>query len=199
MALVPTTKLEAVNVCLNNIGEAPVTSLDSGLLVDAQIASDIVDEISREVQSYGWNFNTEVFTLTPDIDGFINLPAATLKVDSVQANAAEDLIMRGSRLYDKDNNTFVFTESKTVEVVLFLDFDEMPETIRRFIALRSARVFQERQLGVDALSAQNREDERRAWAMLMSEEADSSDYNVLTDSNVVLRSVARQVFRGGLV
>lgn len=74
MALVPTTKLEAVNVCLTNIGEAPVTSLESGLLVDAQIASDIVDEISREVQSIGWNFNTEVFKLTPDTDGFINPP-----------------------------------------------------------------------------------------------------------------------------
>lgn len=196
MALVPTTKLEAVNVCLTNIGEAPVTSLESGLLVDAQIASDIVDEISREVQSIGWNFNTEEFDLTPDTDGFINLPASTLRVDSVKTNFHEDLIMRGSRLYDKDNNTYVFTEGKTVEVILYLVFDELPETVRRFIALRAARVFQERQLGVDALSAQNREDERRAWAMLMSEEADSADYNILSGTPTVSRIVSRQVYPG---
>ncbi len=199
MALVPTTQLEAVNVCLTNIGEAPVTTLDSGLLVDAHIASDIVDEISREVQSYGWNFNTEVFTLTPDVDGYINLPSSTLKADSVNEHCAENLIIRGSRLYDKDNNTYTFTEGKSVEVVLFLDFSYLPEVARRFISLRASRVFQERQLGSDSLSNQNREDESRAWARLLQEEADSADYNILTGSTDVYTSVSRMVFRGGLI
>jgi hypothetical protein len=64
MALTPTTKLEAVNVCLTNIGEAPVASL-TGLQVDAQVASSIIDEVSREVQSNGWHWNTEVHTISP--------------------------------------------------------------------------------------------------------------------------------------
>ena len=199
MALVPTTKLEAVNVCLTNIGEAPVTSLESGLLVDAQIASDIVDEISREVQSIGWNFNTEIRTLTPDDSGYIYLPASTLKVDTVAENINDNLIMRGSRLYDKDNNTYTFSSSKKVEIILFLAFEELPEIVRRFIALRSARIYQERQLGVDSLSAQNRDDELRAWAMLLAEESDSADYNMLTGSADVLRSVSRMVYRGGYI
>jgi len=199
MALVPTTKLEAVNVCLTNIGEAPVTSLDSGLLVDAQVASDIVDEISREVQSVGWNFNTEVHTLSPDTDGFIHLPASTLRADTVQEDARFNLVVRGRRLFDKDNNTYVFSSTKKVELVLFLDFEELPEVARRLIALRAARTFQERQLGVDSLSAQNRDDERRAWAAMLDEEAASSDYNILTGSADVYRSVSRFVYQGGLI
>ena len=197
MSLYPTTKLEAVNICLSNIGEAPVSSITSGLLVDAQIASDVVDESSRAVQSVGWNFNTEVFLLTPDNDGFINIPSSALRVDTVKENIGENLVVRGSRLYNKEDNTFLFTSAKRLEIVLFLEFEDLPEVARRFITLHAMRVFQERQLGVDALSAQNRDDERRAWAALLDDEAQSSDYNMLTGSSGVYNVVSRSVFRGG--
>lgn len=198
MALYQTTKLEAVNVCLTNIGEAPVASLDSGLLVDAQIASDVVDEISREVQSYGWHFNTEVLALLPDIDGYLHLPSTVLKADTVELDKGEDVIIRGTRLYDRANNTYRFTSSKRVQVVLCLDFELLPEVARRFITLRAARVFQERQLGVDSLSNQNRADEQSAWEALQAEEADAADYNMLRDSTDVGRMVSRTVVQGGL-
>ena len=53
-----TTQLQAVNSMLSTIGEAPVNSLDSGL-VDAETAETVLNEVSRDVQSFGWNFNTE--------------------------------------------------------------------------------------------------------------------------------------------
>mgnify|MGYP001400660828 CR=1 FL=1 len=58
MALTATTKLEAVNLMLSTIGEAPVNSLTSGL-VDAELAETILASVSKAVQSEGWNFNTE--------------------------------------------------------------------------------------------------------------------------------------------
>ena len=54
----PTTELEAVNIMLSTIGEAPVNNLDSGL-VDAETAETILKNVSRDVQSHGWNFNSE--------------------------------------------------------------------------------------------------------------------------------------------
>ena len=45
----PTTELEAVNIMLSTIGEAPVNNLDSGL-VDAETAETILKNVSRDVQ-----------------------------------------------------------------------------------------------------------------------------------------------------
>jgi len=188
--LTPTDKLAAVNICLTNLGESPVADLDSNIMVDAQIASDIVDEISREVQSTGWNFNTETHTLTPDVSGNLAVPTATLKADSTGNSRRRNLVLRNTRMYDKDNNTYAFTGAVTLELVLFLDFDELPETARRLIALRAARVFQERQLGNDSLSQENQQDENRAWAAMIREEAQSGDYNLL--NNPIMARIARR-------
>jgi len=49
-----TSKLDAVNTMLSSIGEAPVSSLSSGL-IEAEIAETILDTIDREVQSMGWH------------------------------------------------------------------------------------------------------------------------------------------------
>lgn len=190
MALTPTTKLEAVNTCLINIGESPVDNLDDGLLVDAQIALDVVDEISRDLQASGWHFNTETRTLTPTVDGTLNVPTSTLKADSVGTDASRDVVLRNVRLYDKDNNTYKFTGGIRLELVLYLDFEDLPETARRMIALRAARVFQERQLGAETISAANRSDEARAWTAMLHAEADSADYNIL--NNPILAKIARR-------
>ena len=67
MALAKTTKLEAINTMLSNVGEAPVNSLTGSLTNDVQLAQNILDEISREVQSAGWHFNTDKeVPLAPD-------------------------------------------------------------------------------------------------------------------------------------
>ena len=57
--LQPTTKLEAVNVMLTSIGEAPVNSLISGL-EDAELAETILESVNKETQSKGWIFNTDL-------------------------------------------------------------------------------------------------------------------------------------------
>lgn len=191
MALKPTSKLEAVNGCLTNIGESPVADLTTGLLVDAKIAEDVVNEISRDLQMDGWHFNTETRRITPDVSGNINLPANTLKIDATGFDAGRDVIQRGTKLYDKAGNTFAFTSGIHVEMILGLDWDELPEVARRLIAVRAARVFQERQLGVDSVSQQNRNDEARAWNSFVHAEGDSADYNIL--NTALSAKIARRV------
>ena len=135
MALTPTTKLEAVNVCLTNIGEAPVASL-TGLQVDAQVASSIIDEVSREVQSNGWHWNTEVHTISPNISNQILLPANTLRVDTVEKDRSLDVVQRGMKLYDRKDNTYTFTGALRLHLTVALDFNEIPEAARRYITMR---------------------------------------------------------------
>ena len=55
-----TTKLEAVNTMLGVIGESPVNTISgSSLPASVVVALNILDETNREVQSVGWDFNTE--------------------------------------------------------------------------------------------------------------------------------------------
>ena len=53
------TELEAVNVLLTTIGEAPVNTLTGNQVTDVTIANQVLTEVSREVQAQGWHFNTE--------------------------------------------------------------------------------------------------------------------------------------------
>ena len=48
MALTPTSKIQAVNIMLASIGEAPVSSLDDATLADVSIAESILDETNVE-------------------------------------------------------------------------------------------------------------------------------------------------------
>ena len=55
MSTSKTTKLEAVNLVLRNAGETPVTSLTSQAGVQSVMAEETVDEVSREIQTVGWD------------------------------------------------------------------------------------------------------------------------------------------------
>ncbi len=197
-----TTKLEAVNVMLSTIGEAAVNSLSSGLL-DAETAETILNNVTRSVQSTGWSFNEEIdYTLSPDSDGILNLPANCVRVDLAKSeskyrNANFDYVQRGTKLYDKINHTYAINETVKVDMIIALDFDELPETARRFIAIRASRIFQERVVGSETLSRFSDDDENTAWLDLLHSESDVNDYNIFDDSGtyrVLNRSITSKVF-----
>ncbi len=197
MSLNPTTKLEAVNMLLEGIMESPVNSVDGSGLQEADMASTMIDRVSREVQKKGWHWNTLIdYPLVPDVDGNIILPASTLSVDTMGTSAHLDLVQRGTKLYRRDTNTFNIGMTVRAELVLFLPFDELPESARWFIAVRATRKFQQKQLGSTELSEFDRGDEQDAYFDLLDEEADTRDYNVLRDSRTVSRIVNRTHFEG---
>ena len=55
------TKLEAVNLMLDSIGESPVSSLSSGL-ADAETAERIFNQVDKDVQAVGWHVNCLLYT-----------------------------------------------------------------------------------------------------------------------------------------
>ena len=129
MALSGTTQLEAVNTLLHTIGEAPVNSLTGTLPIDATLALNTINEISREVQSAGWHWNT-FYKYALSLDGDSKIPLAS-NIMRVDLNTGEyplssyDVIKRGSFLYNKQGNTFVFDEAVEANVIIYLPFEEL--------------------------------------------------------------------------
>ena len=146
MAVAATTELEAINIMLAAIGEAPVNSLIGTLPVDVKLAQSTLTEFNKEIQSEGWSFNTEIdVTLTRDGSNEISLPANVLRVDAnIHQHPTIDPIQRGLKLYDRLNNVYEFEEDLICTVVYFRPFIELTEPARRYINIKAARIFVDR-------------------------------------------------------
>ena len=182
MAVAATTELECINIMLAAIGEAPINTLTGTLPVDAVTAQKTLAEINKDVQNEGWSFNQEFnVKLTRDGSNQIALGTDMLKVDAnVFDHPTIDVIQRGLKMYDRKNNTYVFDTDLTCNVTYFRNFDEIPESARRYINIRAARVFVDRLVGDDGLRTYTAQDEARARANLMENDMDNADHNVLS-------------------
>jgi hypothetical protein len=188
-----TTKLDAVNAMLATIGEAPRNTLTGDKTADAARAINDLNEVTRLVQVEGWWFNTEEsFTLVRDTNGIIMVPSNTirLEIDPVKYRDVTP-ILRGDRLYDKKNRTYVFTQDIECQaIVVLLDFEQLPEPARQYVFIRASRVFQKRQLGSSTLHQLSQEEEFAARLALQTEEADSRQANIL--NNYYVQSITRR-------
>jgi hypothetical protein len=191
--LTPTSELEAVNTILAVIGESPISSLQEGAAVaDAVLAQTTLSEVSRQVQTKGWHFNTDKgIKLLPSVGGNIIIPSNCLRVDSVADSFGIDVAHRGNRLYNRTTHTYTFDGEITVDMVVLLPFDELPQAARHYITVKAARVFQARTVGSDALFQFSSVDERDALLDLKRAEGVNGDYNILTGNPTVFRTLNR--------
>jgi len=93
-------------------------------------------------------------------------------------SSTTDLVQRGTRMYDRIKNTYVITETIEVDIVVLLNFEEMPETARRYVTIKAARLLQDRVLGSETLHSFNAADEQSAWVSLTHNESDVRDLNI---------------------
>ena len=190
MALSPTTELEAVNTMLTSIGEQPIQNLDDlAGLTDASIARQILSNVSRAVQSRGWVFNTDLDkVMKPDQYGEILLNDTILRVDTTTRlrDPDNDIVERGRKLYDRQTNSPRFDADAKVKVnlIIYLNFKDLPEPARRYISIRAARIFHDRVVGSGELHRFYQEDEMQAWATLIEYEGDTADYNIFDNYDV---------------
>ena len=186
LALTPTSELEAVNIILGVVGENPVNSLDVSGLANVDIARQVLHDISREVQSQDWNFNTEYdYPLPRTIDGNIIVPPDTLKLDLVDDLIGRaDPVQRGDKLYDRKTRSWVFTEDLRFDITFFLPFEQIPEQVRRYISIRAARFFQRRFLSSNDINAFTEEEEWAARAGALAADASTADYNMAENYDV---------------
>jgi hypothetical protein len=187
--VVSTNKLQAVNTMLAGIGEAPIAALPA-TRADGQMAESVLDEATREVLSMGWHFNTEVKTLTRDVNGKVAVPTDYAKIDLYDESLSRldyEIVVRfdstgagAMRLYNKahNKNTFVLGIDPKCEIVYYQDFEQIPETARRYIMIKAARVFQDRIAGAPTVHQFQMQDEIMALAALRDQEATDSDYTI---------------------
>ena len=191
-----TTELSAVNTMLGVIGESPINSLSniSGV-IDAVTARQVLNEVAVTVLSEGWQFNTENnWTFLPDVTGTITIPSNLLEVSATD-HTTLDVAIRGTRLYDRKNHTYDFSDYAGIGVKLntvsLMEFDDMPQAAKYYVAIRAARVFQTRVVGSDTLKSFTAQDEMLARVALKKYDADTAGFNMLSGTYGVARTLER--------
>lgn len=184
-------ELGLINLCLMAIGEVELPSSTVPALIpigtDASAASKVVAEVTLEVLSRGWWFNTNYYyELTLDIDSKIPVPTDALRIDFGTTVNRGRYIERGGFLYDLVNNTNVFTESVYADIIILPDYADLPTTAYQYIGLRAARKFQQRIIGAGELFDFTRVDEQDAYLSFQREQAQTQDNNLI-DTRVVWR------------
>ena len=196
MAFTKTSKLEAINMMLSAIGEAPVNSLTTTselqLPTDVAIATSLLDEVSKETQMVGWNFNRErEVELSPNSSNEIDIPSNAASIDVEASNAkSKEYIQRGDRLYNKTDHTFTITSSLKCTVVYMLEWEDLPQAARHYIAIKAGRRLQDRTIGSELHHTFQATDEMQALIALKEAETDGGDFTIF-DNYDVFRTIDR--------
>lgn len=140
---VPFTILEAVNMLLEAARVAGVDSLAQvDLNEDAAAAKQALDDVSREVQRNGWEQNTtRGMVLDPEVDGTVNLPLDTARVKVSRGYSGNRVVPRDGKLYDPKLRTFNIGKSVTVDLVQYLEFSDLTDSMKSYITGLAARRF----------------------------------------------------------
>ena len=160
----------------------------------ASLAERTLDEVSREVQGAGWSWNTMLYDSIP-LDastGQSQLPGNTLAVRfNPLTYPSQRFVLRGLRLFDRVKNTYdlrssigVATTGNTsdlvAEIIEELPWDSIPETGRRYIMIRAARMFANRAVTSASIESYTAEDEQSALQTLKRTEDMAQNYNFIS-------------------
>ena len=181
MVLARTSKLQAVNKALQMMGESPLNSLQ-GLLGLGNLAEETLDSVSRKVQAEGWSFNTD-YQMTLTRDSTTNEISVGTNVSRVVIDPYEyydvDVVQRGSRLYDRKNNTYVFSIDLKADMTVILEWDDLPEHARVYIMTKAGKELQENMIGSKDLTEINMVLEQETRTQFLEEETTLSEHNML--------------------
>lgn len=179
------SKLQAVNVILSNIGQAPTTTLDT-TNPQVSLAELILDQVSSDVQSEGWVFNTERdYPFTPDMDTQeIAVPENVIQIDQPWGTDY-DVVIRGGKLYDRNEHSFKWDKAQYLTVTWLFDFQELPEAAKQYITSRAANLYAMRATGSAEVAKYSEREEANARAALLEYECNQGDYSVFSDGSGV--------------
>lgn len=182
-------KIEAVNAVIAVAGDAPVAALD-GSYEQAVIAERIIDRLSRDTQSTSWWFNEvnglEILKTTL---GEINLPANTISAEARGDNG--NVVQRGLRMFDRENNTFIFTKNVFINLIELIAWDETPQTFRAYIVAKAKEEYNNEYFGSQEVARTVERQLGETFIALRKEDLRSKDINIL--HNVRSANIA---FRG---
>ncbi len=180
-----TSLLEAVNVCLAVIGEAPVNTLETQQVGEAAQAERTLLEYHKEGQTRGWGWNRErAVSFYPDATSReLLIPASVVKWAPSRLDWNNRFQARGSRVYDTEERSYAIPEpiaSIEADIVSLLPWDDCPEVFNRWATIRAARVFSNRAVGNTTTYQLTQSDEDQAWADLLRVDTEQSQPNAIT-------------------
>lgn len=163
-------ELDVINDMLATMGEAPLNQLDEDHPYVAA-GRRFLASTNRKVQSRGWWFNTEWFTLTPDpTSGFVYLPEDVIAAEGRRGLCASYYTIRGRRLYDLTNGTFVITENPVhLEVIREVPFEDLPATAADAIGANAVLRFQKNYDADTQKTSEQTQDAADSMMMLKAE------------------------------
>jgi hypothetical protein len=169
---------------LGAIGEDPVSDLEN-LPPSGNTAHAVLQAVSRDFQEEGGWYNHETsVVLTPRSDGLIEIPGGILDIDGTATS--DDFIERRPYLYDRGNKTLVFTGPALCDVTYFLEWDSLPQVVRRVIIAQAIEKFLAGIPGAssEAASPARQRNLLRAELAYKKAELRNSDYNLLDNSSI---------------
>ena len=180
MATRKASRLAAVNTIISNVGQAPVTALDTGNPL-VEMAEQILDEITRSVLAEGWEYNTEYnYPFTPASDGTITVPFNVLSINA-PANSGTQTVIRDRKLYNRVTHSYAFSGVQDLDVVWLFDFEDLPEAYKNYITIRAANVFAGRSVGSQEAVTFGQREETVARATLMEYDTQQGNYTIFQD------------------
>ena len=180
------TELDAVNQILSSVGQAPVTTLDMQN-PEVYTALQSLRDVSREVQSEGWVFNSEnCVKFVRNTDNTITVPNDVLQI-TVNKDKHRDnynIIKKDGKLYDKyhhkfdDREEFKFDKDIYCDVIYFYRFNNLPFAFQAHITAKAARKVATRLVGDPALVQVLAIDEEQTKNAMLEYETRQGDYSI---------------------
>ena len=174
------TMLTAINSILQSCGQAPVTTLDQ-TNPDVAIATQTLNEVSREVQAEGWSFNKELgVDMSVDNNNEIPIASNILWIDATDngANVNYNLIRRNGKLYDKVTHTDKFPDTDMIvcDVIFQFEWEDLPIPMQDFITARAATIVSSRIVGDPNQYQMLQQREAFSRTLVMEYECNQGDY-----------------------
>ena len=171
------SEIEVINSVLSVAGDAPIQSLDD-TYQPVYIIRDIMSNISRDMQTKGYWFNKETgVTLSPSAaTNTIVLPFNTLSMEAVD----KSYVMRGLTVYDRTNRTKTITSDITADLVLMLEFDELPQIAREYIRAASRVQYNNEYYGETNFKQELMADFQKAKTALERESLENEQLNIFS-------------------
>lgn len=181
------TELDAINMMLAVIGEAPISefsSISANEISDSAFARRTLDETSTTVQAEGWPWNTDDFVnIYPDSSHKYTVGANVLACVFDRNRYDNRYVLRGRTIWDRSSQTFTIPDGPSPmvanRIVAKLDWDELPPQAQQYIAIRAARVYSNRYVNSNAIYVYTDADESLARASLLREEQALGPNNML--------------------
>ena len=143
--LTPTTKLEAVNWGLKELGFPQVASLSGAIGRDASIVLTSLEEKTRDLCASGLWFARRTLTLTPNGSGYLIPPSNTLTIRRAENDGLSAMVWREDRptlrqgkVYSIFRQSYVYTQPLTVTIFEALAFEDLPNEVRQHVMVAAA-------------------------------------------------------------